>query len=152
MVFCKLPVGPSRSQLPENCGRESFGNCLHTSLRRPPGLANIKGKPTKRIIRTLTTESSGGNRFTYEKELLNSRKNSNFYKTNHPGKGNNGGLGGLMEDPISIQITTFFAYMPIWTSLIVLPFALCHSFDICLSFELCNLALFRFWALIFSRI
>jgi hypothetical protein len=40
---------------------------------------------TKRIVRTLTTESSGGNRLTYEKELLNSRKNSRFYKTNHPG-------------------------------------------------------------------
>jgi hypothetical protein len=41
--------------------------------------------PTKRIVRTLTTESSGGNRLTYEKELLNSKKNSHFYKTNHPG-------------------------------------------------------------------
>ena len=48
----------------------------------------------------------------YERELLNPRKNSHFYKTNHPGKGNNGGLGGLMEDLISIQITTFFAYIP----------------------------------------
>ena len=45
----------------------------------------MKGKSTKRIVRTLTTESSGGNRLTYEKELLNSRKNSRFYKTNHPG-------------------------------------------------------------------
>ena len=47
-----------------------------------------------------------GNRPTYERELLNPRKNSNFYKTNQPGKGNNGGLGGLMEDLTSIQITT----------------------------------------------
>jgi hypothetical protein len=39
---------------------------------------------TKRIVRTLTTESAGGNRLTYEKELLDSRKNSRFYKTNHP--------------------------------------------------------------------
>src|SRR4030042_1259050 len=85
MVFCKLPVGPSRSQLPENCCREPLGNCLHTSLRQPPGLTNIKGRPTKRIVRTLTTESSGGNRLTYEKELLNSRKNIHFCKTNHPG-------------------------------------------------------------------
>jgi hypothetical protein len=64
-------------------------------------------------VRTLTTESSGGSRLTYEKGLLNPRKNSNFYKTNHPGKGNNGGLGGLMEDLISIQITiSFFIYAP----------------------------------------
>jgi len=85
MVFCTLPVGPDRSQLPENCCRESFGNCLHAATRQPPRLANIKGKPTKRIVRTLTTESSGGNRLTYEKELLNSRENSHFCKTNHPG-------------------------------------------------------------------
>jgi hypothetical protein len=35
------------------------------SLRQsasPARLANIKGKPTKRIVRTLTTESSGGSR------------------------------------------------------------------------------------------
>src|SRR4030065_467318 len=49
------------------------------------GLTNIESKPTKRIVRTLTTEPSGGNRLTYEKELLNSRKNSHFCKTNHPG-------------------------------------------------------------------
>jgi hypothetical protein len=72
----------------------------------------MKGEPTKRIVRTLTIEYSGGSRLTYEKVLLNSRKNSHFYKTNHLGKGNNGGLGGLMEDLISIQITTFFAYIP----------------------------------------
>src|SRR3972149_2405789 len=58
--------------------------CLHASVRQSPRLANIKGKPTKRIVCTLTTESSGGNRLTYEKGLLNSRKNSHFYKTNHP--------------------------------------------------------------------
>jgi hypothetical protein len=40
---------------------------------------------TKRILRTLTTESAAGGRLTYEKELLDSRKNSRFYKTNHPG-------------------------------------------------------------------
>jgi hypothetical protein len=41
--------------------------------------------PTKRIERTLTTESAAGGRITYEKELLDSRKNSRFYKTNHSG-------------------------------------------------------------------
>jgi hypothetical protein len=41
--------------------------------------------PTKRIVRILTIESAAGGRLTYEKELLNSRKNSRFYKTNHPG-------------------------------------------------------------------
>jgi hypothetical protein len=40
---------------------------------------------TKRIERTLTTESAAGGRLTYEKEPSNSRKNSYFYKTNHPG-------------------------------------------------------------------
>jgi hypothetical protein len=40
---------------------------------------------TKRIVRILTTKSGAGNRLTYEKELLNSGKNSDFYKTNHPG-------------------------------------------------------------------
>jgi len=40
---------------------------------------------TKRIVRILTTESAAGGRLTYEKELLNSRKNSHFPKTNHPG-------------------------------------------------------------------
>jgi hypothetical protein len=40
---------------------------------------------TKRIERTLTTESAGGNRLTYGKELLNSKKNMRFSKTNHPG-------------------------------------------------------------------
>ena len=38
---------------------------------------------TKRILRTLTTESAENNRLTYENELLDFRKNSNFYKTNH---------------------------------------------------------------------
>jgi hypothetical protein len=52
-------------------------------IRQPPQPPNTKGNPTKRIVRTLTTESSGGNRFTYDKELLNPRKNSNFHKTNH---------------------------------------------------------------------
>jgi hypothetical protein len=40
---------------------------------------------TKRIVRILTTESAAGSRLTYEKELLDSRKNSHFYKTNHAG-------------------------------------------------------------------
>jgi hypothetical protein len=40
---------------------------------------------TKRIVRTLTTESAAAGCLTYEKELLNSEKNSRFYKTNHPG-------------------------------------------------------------------
>ena len=85
--------------------------CLPAPVRRPPRLANIKDEPTKRIVRILTTKRqpasprlaqingnptkrivctlvvkcAGGNRLTYEKELLNSRKNSYFYKTNHPG-------------------------------------------------------------------
>jgi hypothetical protein len=84
-----------------------------------PRLAKINGNPTKRIVRILTAKSATGSHLTYEKELLNSRKNSHFYKTNHPGKGNNGGLGGLMEDPITIQTTTFFAYMPRMTLLSV---------------------------------
>src|SRR3989304_6165396 len=58
----------------------TFGNCLPASVRQLPRLANIKGKPTKRIVRTLTTESSGGNRLTYEKGLLNSRKTAIFTK------------------------------------------------------------------------
>jgi hypothetical protein len=37
----------------------------------------------KRIVRTLTTESSGGNHFPYGKELLNPRKSPQFPKTNH---------------------------------------------------------------------
>jgi hypothetical protein len=41
---------------------------------------------------------------------LTSRKNCRFYKTNHPGKGNNGGLGGLIANPIGIP-TTFLAYI-----------------------------------------
>jgi len=40
---------------------------------------------TKRIERTLTIETARNTRLTYEKELLNSKKNSHFYKTNHPG-------------------------------------------------------------------
>jgi hypothetical protein len=40
---------------------------------------------TKRIVCTLTIETARNTRLTYEKELLNSRKNSHFYKTNHPG-------------------------------------------------------------------
>jgi hypothetical protein len=70
----------------------------------------MKGKPAKRITFTLTIEYSGGNHFTYEKELLNSRKNCRFYKTNHPRKGNNGGLAGLIANPIGIP-TTFLAYI-----------------------------------------
>jgi hypothetical protein len=49
------------------------------------GLAEINGNPTKRIVRISTTKSAAGSHLTYEKELLKSRKNSHFYKTNHPG-------------------------------------------------------------------
>jgi len=45
----------------------------------------MKGNPTKRIVRILTTKSGAGSDLTYEKEMLDSRKNSDFYKTNHPG-------------------------------------------------------------------
>ena len=54
-------------------------------IRQPPRLANRKGKATKRIVCILRVKCAGGNRSTYEKELLNFRKNSSFYKTNHPG-------------------------------------------------------------------
>ncbi len=37
-------------------------------------LTETNGEPPKRIVSTLTTESSGGSRLTYEKGLLNSRK------------------------------------------------------------------------------
>jgi len=57
--------------------------CLHASVRQPSRLAKIKGKPTKRIMCILRVKCVGGNRLTYEKELLNSRKNGSFYKTNH---------------------------------------------------------------------
>ena len=50
-----------------------------------PRLAKIDGNPTKRIVRILTAKSAAGSHLTYEKELLNSGKNSHFYKTNHPG-------------------------------------------------------------------
>jgi len=59
---------------------------------------------------------AAGNRLAYEKRAARLQKTSHSYKTNHPGTGNNGGLGGLMEDPISIQIPTFFAYMPRMTN------------------------------------
>ena len=57
------------------------------SLRQSPSprLAKINCNPTKRIVRILTTEYAAGSRLTYEKELSNSRKNSDFCKTNHPG-------------------------------------------------------------------
>jgi len=67
----------------------AFELCLSfASMRQsasPHGLAKTNGKPTKRIVRTLRAKSAGGNHLTYEKELLDSRKNSRFYKTNHPG-------------------------------------------------------------------
>jgi hypothetical protein len=58
-----------------------------TTKRQPasPRLAKIDGNPTKRIVRILTAKSAAGSHLTYEKELLNSGKNSHFYKTNHPG-------------------------------------------------------------------
>ena len=49
----------------------------------PPWLAKTNGKPTKRIVCTLTSESAADGRLTYEKELLNFRKDSHFYRTNH---------------------------------------------------------------------
>jgi len=49
----------------------------------PHGLAETNGKPTKRIVCTLTSESAADGRLTCEKELLNFRKDSHFYKTNH---------------------------------------------------------------------
>ena len=63
-------------------------------VHRPSPLVTADRKPTKRIVRTSRAERVGGS------------------KTNHPGKGTNGGLGGLTEDPISAQITAFFAHMP----------------------------------------
>jgi len=65
-------------------GRKRGGQNGFCHLGFPPWLAKTNGKPTKRIERTLTTESAGGNRLTYGKELLNFRKDSHFYKTNHP--------------------------------------------------------------------
>jgi hypothetical protein len=56
------------------------------SLRHFAGLhgsQETNGKPTKRIVCTLTSESAADGRLTYEKELLNFRKDSHFYKTNH---------------------------------------------------------------------
>jgi hypothetical protein len=50
-----------------------------------PRLAKTNGNPTKRIVRILTTKSAAGSHLTYEKDQLNSRKDSNFCKTNHPG-------------------------------------------------------------------
>jgi len=102
MVFCKLRVGRDHRQLPESRCPGSFGDCLPASVERV-GLTKTNGRPTKRIVRTLTTESSGGNRPTYEKELLNPRQNSRFHKTNHPG------LPHVL--PPMTQIATFFAYM-----------------------------------------
>jgi hypothetical protein len=62
---------------------------------------NHKGQMlTKRIVRILTIESAAGSRLTYEKELLDSRKNSRFYKTNHHSC-----------FPPMTQITTFLAYV-----------------------------------------
>ena len=42
----------------------------------------MKDRMTKRIVRTLTTESACSDRLKYEKELLNSGKNGQFSKTN----------------------------------------------------------------------
>jgi hypothetical protein len=65
----------------------AFELCLSfASLRYSAGLCTAhkhKGQTlTKRILRTLTIESAAGGRHTYEEELLNSEKNSRFYKTN----------------------------------------------------------------------
>ena len=56
--------------------------CLPASLRPFAGAAKTNARPTKRIVRTLTTESAGGSRSTYGENLLNSAKNSHFSKTN----------------------------------------------------------------------
>jgi len=58
---------------------------LPVLLRPFAGVAKTNGKPTKRIVRILATESARGTRFTYGKDLLNSAKDSHFDKTNHPG-------------------------------------------------------------------
>jgi hypothetical protein len=59
----------------------NFGicNCGDRVAPAAPALKN-KWQATKRIVRTLTTESAD---LTYEQELLNSGKNSHAYKTNH---------------------------------------------------------------------
>jgi hypothetical protein len=58
----------------------SLLRCLPASAGPlPPALKN-KWQATKRIVRTLTTESAD---LTYEKELLNFRKNGRFSETNH---------------------------------------------------------------------
>jgi hypothetical protein len=54
-------------------------NCADRVAPARPALKN-KWQATKRIVRTLTTESAD---LTYEQELLNSGKNSHAYKTNH---------------------------------------------------------------------
>jgi len=93
-----------------------FYKTNHLRLHRvsPPALTTRKNEwqtgETNRVHVRL--KRAGANLLTYEKELLNSKRNNPFAKTNHPGKGNNGGLGGLMEDPTSTRITAFFAYMP----------------------------------------
>jgi len=89
----------------ENCRRESFGNCLYAVTRQPPRLANMKGKPTKRIVCTLTTKPQSASphgsqkqmvddetnrmyfsnligRPTYEREHLNLGKTGDSHKTN----------------------------------------------------------------------
>jgi hypothetical protein len=54
------------------------------SLRRTAELAKTNCKLTKRIVRTLTTESAPDYRPEYEKEHLNFGQNSFSYKTNPP--------------------------------------------------------------------
>ena len=84
-------VTANQIQLGRKCGSQNgfchlgFGISLHASARRPLWFEKTNGRPTKRIVRVLTTESAAGGRPTYEKEMLNSRKNSHFCKTNHPG-------------------------------------------------------------------
>jgi len=77
----------SQTQLKRRRGGQN-GFCHLPPCVTPPVCTAHKHKGqmlTKRIVRTLTTESAGGNRLTYEKELLNFRKDSHFYKTNHSG-------------------------------------------------------------------
>ena len=53
------------------------------SVHRPPWLVKTNGRPTKRIVSILRAKYAGDSRLTYEKELLNSRKDTHFCKTNH---------------------------------------------------------------------
>jgi hypothetical protein len=57
--------------------------CLRAAIGRTAELAKTIGTLTKRIERTLTTESAADGCLTYEEDHLNFGKNSLLYKTNH---------------------------------------------------------------------